>query len=90
MRGVSQFATSLPRVVATADENAKGLVALVSRRVTWIDRKMKRKKKWQGITYSLPVQYDDASEASQVTTPRISSGRPKRCRGLRSDHFLRS
>ena len=37
-------------------------------------------------THSLPVQKLDASDASHVTTPRSSSGRPSRPSGLISDH----
>ena len=41
---------------------------------------------WQ-TTHSLPVQKLEASLASQVTTPRNSSGLPMRPIGLEEDHL---
>lgn len=41
-------------------------------------------------THSLPVQKLDASDASHVTTPRISSGRPRRPSGFMLDHLSNS
>ena len=49
--------------------------------------KVRKNKHPSRNTHSLPVQKLDASDASHVTTPRSSSGRPSRPSGFISDHF---
>jgi hypothetical protein len=67
--------TTLPRMVSSANQYTyRSSESVVTRPL-------------DGITYSLPVQNVDASDASHVITPRNSSGRPIRPNGFSFDHF---